>query len=61
MLESEVMALLSEEAVDYPTETFGQIVRRVLGPEGFSQVPNGEAFEHKCRAAFEAHMEKVAL
>jgi hypothetical protein len=41
-----------EAACDFPKESFEQITRRMLGPEGFPKTNNTKLFRSECRKAF---------
>jgi hypothetical protein len=42
-----------DAACDYPSESFGQVARRLPGAGGFPPTKNSASFKRKCRQAFD--------
>jgi hypothetical protein len=51
-------ANFADTSFDYPSESFKQVTRRLLGSKGFPKSKNGVAFKKVCREVFDRERRK---
>ena len=51
--QQEMAAQFSDFAFDYPTLSFDEVAKKVLGPNPFAATPTGRKFRTEAKAAFD--------